>query len=76
MLCKHPGPYTFVMVGGEKLLGKTLLLVGFLSYSDSHTYQTQAVLSGNIGLPFTSLYGGLRVGHRQTDTLRDLSQTD
>ena len=30
--CKHPAPYTFVMVGGEKSIGKVLLLDGFLSY--------------------------------------------
>ena len=41
---KHPVSYTFVMMGGEKLIGKALWLVGFLSYLDSGAYQTQAVL--------------------------------
>ena len=36
--------YTFVMAGGEKSIGKVLLQVVFLSYLDSHTHQTQAVL--------------------------------
>ena len=36
--------YTFVMAGGEKTIGKALPLVGFLSYLDSRTYHTQAVL--------------------------------
>ena len=31
---------------GEKSIGKALLLVGFLSYLDSRTNQTQAVLFG------------------------------
>ena len=29
---KHPAPYTFVMSGGEKSIGKALLLDGFFSY--------------------------------------------
>ena len=36
--------HTFVMAGGEKSIGKALLLVGFLSYVDSRANQTQAVL--------------------------------
>ena len=36
--------YTFVMAGGEKSIGKALLLVVFLSNLDSCTHQTQAVL--------------------------------
>ena len=36
--------YTFVMAGGEKSIGKALPLVGFLSYLDSRTYDTKAVL--------------------------------
>ena len=56
------------MAGGEKPIGKALLLVGFLSYLDPRTNQTQAVLSGEkIGHRFTSLHGELRVSHRQTD---------
>ena len=38
--------YTFVMAGGEKSIGKALLLVGFPSFLDSRTNQTQAVLLG------------------------------
>ena len=63
--------YTFVMARGEKSIGKALLLVGFLSYLDSRTNQTQAVLLEKIGPPFTSPHGELRVGHRQTDGLTD-----
>ena len=36
--------YTFEMAGGEKSIGKALLLVGFLSYLDTRTNQTQVVL--------------------------------
>ena len=51
--------YTFVMAGGEKSIGKALLLVVFLSYLDSRTIQTQAVLLEKIGPPFTSVHGEL-----------------
>ena len=61
--------YTFLMAGGEKSIGKALLLVGFLSYLDSRTIQTQADLLGKNGPPFTSLHDELRVGHRQTNRL-------
>ena len=67
---KRPALYTFVMAG-EKSIGKALLLDGFLSYLDSRTNQTPAVLLEKIGPPFTSLHVDLRVGHKQTDTLTD-----
>ena len=66
---KRPALYAFVMMGGEKSIAEARLLVGFLSYLDSRTCQTQAVILGKkIALPFTSLHGGLRVGHRHTHT--------
>ena len=61
------------MAGGEKLIGKALLLVGFLSYLDLHTNQTQAVLFGKkLDLhspPFMVSYES--VTDRLTDTLTD-----
>ena len=57
--------YTFVMAGGGKSIAKALLQVGFLSYLDSRTNQTQAVLLEKSGPPFTSRRGELLVGHRQ-----------
>ena len=57
--------YTFVMAGGEKSIGKVLLQVGFLSYLDSRTNQTQAVLLEKSGPSITSRHGELLVGHRQ-----------
>ena len=63
------------MAGGEKSIGKALLPDGGgLSYLDSRTSQTQAVLLGKIGPPFTSLHGELRDKHRQTE--RHYRQTD
>ena len=60
-------PGAFVMVGGGKLIGKALLLVGFTSYLDSRNYQTQAVhLGEKIGLLFISLHGG-STSRSQTD---------
>ena len=66
---KRPAPYAFVMMGGVKLIREALLLVWFLSYLDSRTYQTQAVILGKKldFHAFTSLHGGLRVGHRHTE---------
>ena len=69
-----PGAVYICNGGGEKSIGKALLLVGFLSYLESRTNQTQAVFWKEIGPPFTSLHGELRVGHRQTDTLTDAAQ--
>ena len=63
--------YTFVMVGGEKSIGKALLLDGFLRKLGSCNLQTQAVLFGKIGLPFTSINGELRAIHRRTELLAD-----
>ena len=57
------------MAGGEKSIGKTLLLVGFLSYID---LRTQVVILEKIGPPFTSLHGELRVDHRHTDWHTDI----
>ena len=58
--------YTFVMRGGEKSIGKALLLVGFLSYLDSRTNQTQAVILEKkwTAIRFPSWYGTRR---SQTD---------
>ena len=53
------------MAGAEKSIGKALLQVRFLSYLDSRTNQTQAVLLEKSGPPFTSRHGELLVGHRQ-----------
>ena len=50
---KRPAPYASVMMGGEKSIGKTLLLAGFLSYLDSRTYHTQVVL---LGKKWTSIH--------------------
>ena len=36
------------MMGGEKSIGKALLLVKFRGYLDSRTYQIQVVLLGEI----------------------------
>ena len=55
------------MVGGENSIGKAFLLGGFLSYLGSHNLQTQAVLLGGNGPPFTSLHGELRATLRQTN---------
>ena len=64
--------YTFVMSGGENLIGKALPLVRFLSYLDSRTSQTQAVLLGKkLDLhspPFMVSYE--LITGRLTDTLR------
>ena len=60
--------YTFVLVGGEKLLGKALLLVGFLSKLGLHNLHAQKVLLGKLDLhspPFIMCYG------RHTDRLTD-----
>ena len=44
--------------------------VGFLSYLNSRTNQTQAVLlGGKNGRLFNSVHDELRVGHKPTDTL-------
>ena len=65
--------YTFVMAGGEKSIGKALLLVVFLSYLDSRTHQTQAVLLEQTlelhSPPFMVSYES--VTGRLTDTLTD-----
>ena len=56
------------MEGGEKSIGKELLLVGFLSYLDSHTYQTQAVFLEKMDL----LSPQFMVSYEITDRLTDL----
>ena len=58
--------YTLVMGGGEKSIGKALQLVGFLSYLDSRTNQTQAVILEKkwTAIRFPSWYGTRR---SQTD---------
>ena len=43
---KLPALYALIMMGAEKLIGKALRLVGFLSCLDSRTYQTQVVHFG------------------------------
>ena len=53
-------PYTFVMVGGEKSIGKKLLLDGFLNYFGSHNLHAQVVLLGKVGPPFTSRHVSYR----------------
>ena len=65
--------YKFIKAGGGKSIGnlKALLLAGFLSFSGSHNFHTQAALLGKnskkIRRLFTSVHGELRVTHRETD---------
>ena len=62
--------YKFIKPGGGKSIGKALLLAGFLSFSGSHNFHTQAALfweKKKIRRLFTSVHGELRVTHRETD---------
>ena len=70
------GAVYILMAEGEKSRGKAFPLVGFLSYLDSRSNQTQAVFGKKIGLQLTSLNGGLQGDHRETDTLTSASHTD
>ena len=63
---KRPALYALIMIRGEKSIGKALQLVGFLEW----------FFWGKIGLPFPSRHGGLRVSHRQTDTLTGVLRTN
>ena len=73
---KRPALYALIMMGGETSIGKALQLIGLLCCLDSRTYQTQVVHLGKIGLLFPSRHSGLRVSHRQTDTLTGALRID
>ena len=59
--------FCFVMAGGEKSIGKALLLYGFLSYLGSHNLRAQAVLLGKIRPSFTSMVSYKQLTTRLTD---------